>query len=161
MTSHIPFDHLIDLMRTDTAEEPPAHVVARAVRLLRSTSAMREPRPSLKKRVLAALGFDSAQQPLAYGLRAGQPTARQLVFSADGRHIELRITPHGESWVVAGQVLGACTGGAVTLAGPAGTAHAELNEVCEFTLPGVIAGAYSLSVELPEVDLEMPDLELG
>lgn len=150
---------LVQLMRTDTAGDAPRDVKAQAVALFRTRAA--SAKPSVVRRVLAALNFDSAQSQPAYGLRSGQPQARQFLYSAGENDLDLRVKPSGESWVVSGQVLGLkCAGGQVRLEGAAGQAAVEMNELCEFTLPPVPAGRYTLQVRLTDVEVEVPDLDL-
>ena len=149
---------LVHLMRTDTAEDAPRDVKAHALALFRARAA--EAVPSVVRRVLAALNFDSAQSMPAYGLRSGQPQARQFLYSAGENDLDVRVKPSGESWVVSGQVLGQCTGGQVKLKGDAATATVEMNDLCEFTLPPVPAGRYTLQVRLVDVEVEVPELDL-
>jgi hypothetical protein len=155
----------VNLMRTDSAEDAPPETIARAVNLFRLRSAVAQPsaeaQPSLVRRVLAALSFDSMQIAPAYGVRSGVAAARQLLYSAGEHDLDLRVTSKDESWVVAGQVLGeGCTGGEVLLQGASGHAIATLNEQCEFALPPVPSGSYTLRVRFNEVEVEVPGLEL-
>ncbi|HEX8492037.1 MAG TPA: hypothetical protein VF658_04290 [Pyrinomonadaceae bacterium] len=149
---------LVQLMRTDTAEDAPRDVKANAVALFHSRAA--SAKPSVVRRVLAALNFDSAQSMPAYGLRSGQSQARQFLYSAGENDVDLRVKPSGESWIVSGQVLGQCTGGQVSLKGDAGMTSASMNDLCEFTLPPVPSGRYTLQLRLTDVEVEVPDLDL-
>ena len=67
------------------------------------------------------------------------------------------MAPDGESWAVTGQVLGPCAGGSAELRGAPGA----VNEVCEFALAAVPTGAYTLTLRLDDIELEVPDLRLG
>lgn len=149
---------LVSLMRTDTAEDAPRDVKAHAVALFRARAA--SAKPSVVRRVLAALNFDSAQSSPAYGLRSGQPQSRQFLYSAGENDLDLRVRPNGEAWVVSGQVLGQCAGGEVELKGEAGTAAVRMNDLCEFTLPPVPTGRYTLQLRLNDVEIEVPELDL-
>ena len=60
-----------------------------------------------------------------------------------------------------GQVLGPCAGGTVELRGASDTLSVALNELCEFTLVPLVAGVYTLTLRLGEVDLEIPELVIG
>jgi hypothetical protein len=150
---------IIHLMRLDaaaqSAEEPPEHVVNRALRLVRR-------QPPARRNVIAQLLFDSAARPLATaGVRAFDSSGRQLVFAAGDYELDLRLTPtrdqrHG----LRGQLLGPCTGdGRVVLAGPTNS-EVPLNELCEFEMQPVSAGTYALSVHLQDVTIEVGELEL-
>jgi anti-sigma factor RsiW len=149
----------IAALHDDAGEDAPAYVIARAKRLLPQFRTQ-QAEPSPLRRVLAALNFDSFSVQPAYGLRSGQTTARQMLFNADDHDLDLRITPAGEQWVVAGQVLGPSTGGTVTLDGPT-TVETPLNDLSEFTLPPVPAGSYSLNITLEGTTIAIDGLELG
>jgi hypothetical protein len=150
-------EQAITLMRTDNSVDAPAHVIARAARLVRP----REPAPSALRRILASLAFDSTQMQPAFGLRAGQAVARQLLFNAEGRGIDLRISGSGDSWSVAGQVLGPCQRGSALLRGAGIDVQADLNDLCEFVLPPVAAGTYTLTLRLGDTEVEVERLEVG
>jgi anti-sigma factor RsiW len=155
----IQLEQLINTMRADAAIDPPNYVVARALDLF-PTRVAAAGEPSLVRRVLAALSFDSLQLPAAYGVRSGQSATRQLLYNAGENDLDLRVTASGESWVLSGQVLGDCTGGEVELEGEAGAARSSMNELCEFTLPAVPTGSYTLRLRLNEMEVEVPQLEL-
>ena len=153
-------DRTITAMRTDDAEDAPSHVVARAVRAFRPTDSASP--PDAWRRVIAALLFDSRQQPLAQGVRAGggEAATRQLLYNAEGYDLDLRIVPAGDAWQVSGQVLGPCAGGRAALDGPA-VVEATLTLLCELSLPPVPAGSYTLTVRLDGVEIVLPGLEVG
>jgi hypothetical protein len=156
--SRISLERLLELMRIDAdrrdAEEPPAHVVQRALRLFRQRRQNAEPEP---RRLVARLVFDSSVQPFAAaGVRALEAGGRQLVFSADEYDLDLRISEHA----VRGQVLGPCTGAVtVTLQGPVVVGGAA-DELCQFALDDVPPGRYMLTVVLPDVTIDAA-LDLG
>lgn len=152
-------ERVIGLMRDDTGEDAPDYVVNRALRLFRPPPAPLV--PGLLRRVVALLRFDSAQAPLAMGLRAGPPAVRQLLFNAAGRDLDLRLVPAGEQWQIIGQVLGPDDGGFVVLQGQAGAFQAELNELSEFTLPPAPPGRYTLTLRQADLEIVVTDLELG
>lgn len=151
------------LMKTDREPDAPRDLIAYAVNIFdrgRETKA-----PSLLRRLVAALTFDSSMNLApAFGVRSGQAAARQLLYSAEGHDVDVRITPQQDQWVVAGQVLGQdCAGGQVNLVKLEGgdkSAAAVLNELCEFTLPAVAPGSYKLLVRLADIEVEVPQLEL-
>jgi hypothetical protein len=152
---------VVNLMRNDTLEDAPRDVISQAVNIFqrRETGA----KQSVLRRVMAALSFDSASLTPAYGVRSGQTSTRQLLYSTGENDLDLRVTPGDEAWIVSGQVLGQsqCAGGEVHLESMAGkTAAAELNELCEFTLPPVAAGSYTLRLRLSNLEIEIPEFEL-
>jgi hypothetical protein len=153
-------EETLNLMRTDSTEDAPAELIARTVNLFRLRPSKAE--SSFVHRVLAALSFDSMQLAPAYGVRSGAASARQLLYSAGEHDLDLRVSMKDESWIVSGQVLGpACTGGEVELSSASGAARAALNELCEFSLPPVSSGSYTLHVRFKDVEVEVPGLELG
>lgn len=147
----------IGLMRSDRIENPPANLVEGARRVFRSSVSSQQ--PSLASRVIAALSFDSLIAPPAFGLRSQTSGGRQLIYSTETADIELRVSPENE---IAGQILGAiCEYGEVNLESASFSATTRLNEVCEFFFGSVPAGTYKISVHLPGMLVDIPQLELG
>jgi hypothetical protein len=150
---------LRDSRRLDDA---PEHVIQRALNVWQPRR-QAQAEPSLLQRVLAVLTFDSAgASPLAYGMRSAGGTTRQLLFSAEGHDIDLRISPAGDPpsdhWLLNGQVLGPESQGTVTLTDALGQAagQAALNEWGEFKLPQVADGEYTVTVRLGEREIVLP-----
>jgi len=154
---------LTTLMRADASEDAPRDVLMEAVGLFRARRPESAAAPGLLRRVVAALTFDSSTLTPAFGVRSGQAApARQLLFSAGDFDVDLRLAAGGEGWTVSGQVLGPCAGGEVEVAGAQGpaAARADLNDLCEFTLPPVPEGVYTLRLRVDEVEVEIPELSL-
>ena len=151
---------VVQLMRTDTATDAPRDVLAYAMDIFKGRNQSSE--PSLLRRIVAALSFDSSlNMAQAFGVRSGQTTSRQLLYTAEGSDIDLRINSQDDQWIVAGQLLGQdCVGGRVEIEGESGLAVAALNELCEFTLPPLPPGSYTLRLLLPDAEVEIPRLEL-
>ena len=145
-------ERLIAVTSADDSEEPPAHVVARAARLMRQRNAAGLPVP--RRRVMASMHFDSRRSPIALGARSQSARTRQLMFETEQHNVDLRIKPAGAQWSIWGQVLGSVAGGQVMLQGPA-TVHSELNSLSEFSLPPVPPGDYSLLLRLDDLEIEM------
>jgi hypothetical protein len=148
--------------------DAPADWQRRAVAAWRAPVPLAEAMQALRQRVLAVLSFDSwATAPLAAGLRsagATPATTRQLVFSAEGRDIDLRIAPSGPRFTVSGQVLGPDDRGAVALSPEQASASVHetpLDEFGEFRLADVVAGRYRLSLLLGEHEIELPPFDVG
>ena len=148
---------LLRVMRADRSEDAPRDLIYHAVKLFGQRALAK---PSVVRRVLAALSYDSRDLSPAMGVRSGQPRTRQLLYQAGENDLDLRIRPEGEGWVVSGQVLGQCEGGRIELAGRGGEARAWLNEMCEFRLGAVPAGSYRLRLHLSEREIEISELEL-
>lgn len=151
-------EQAIQLMKSDTSEDAPGYVVAAALMAFRSRT---PPRESGLRRILAALKFDSSNLTPAFGLRSSAQTERQMIFSAGDNELQLQISRTGEEWLIAGQVLGNCSGGHIELRGADFTLLTGLNELCEFTLPLVSSGSYGLTLKMGEAELYIPDLRLG
>ena len=154
-------ERTLDLMRTDTAVDAPRDALAYAINIFdeRKQSSGR----SVVRRIVAALSFDSSSNfAPAFGVRSGQPATRQMIFSAEQTDIDLRISSTDDRWTVAGQVLGGeCAGGRVQIDGTGISETVVLNEQCEFTLPPVASGNYSLRLLLANSEVEIPQLRLG
>ncbi|MBV9959372.1 MAG: hypothetical protein JO360_13180 [Acidobacteria bacterium] len=149
---------LVNLMRQDTAVDAPRDVVSHALNLFSPRAT--EAKPSVMQRVMAVLSFDSRQLSPAFGVRSGQSVARQLLFSVGEHDLDLRVAPDDGAWVVSGQVLGECTSGLVNLHSQTVAESAPLNELCEFTLPRVPSGKYSLLISFSGTEIEVPEFEL-
>jgi len=128
------------------------------------------------RRVLATLRFDSAAQPaLALGMRGARASTRQLLFSAEGYDLDLRLTPapDGPGWQLDGQVLGpegpmrvalstgeAELGAAPPAGAPATSREVEPDEFGEFHFQGLAQGRWRLQLHLPALLVELPPIEL-
>lgn len=159
-------ENVMLLMKTDREPDAPRDLIAYAVNIFgpgREAAA-----PSLLRRLVAALTFDSSVDlSPAFGVRSGQAAARQLLYSAAGNDVDVRIRAEQDQWVVTGQVLGQeCPGGEVKLVNLAGIegrdapVTAALNEACEFSFPAVATGSYKLLLRLADIEVEVPQLEL-
>src|ERR1043165_2786715 len=150
----------IGLMRIDDVENAPASLIKSAKDMFRGRGANRE--PSRVARVLAALTFDSLTAKPAYGLRSGATAGRQLVYATELADIDLRVSQQSGEWEIAGQILGASESrGKVNLKSDSFSASADLNELAEFGFQSVPSGIYTMFVHLPELEIEIPPLQLG
>jgi anti-sigma factor RsiW len=146
---------VIGLMRADPCEEPPPRVAESISRMFQ----VRAQPP--RRQVVVALRFDSALVPLAAGRRAGPSDERQMVFSAEGFVLDLRIAPTGPRWAVLGQVFGAEQRGQVELRGSGGTLHADVSTVGEFVFPEVPRGTHTLILYTASAAIAIEALEVG
>lgn len=146
---------LIFLMKSDTSEDAPRDVLMSA--LCTFTPA----RPASLPRIVAVLTFDSRAAGPAFGMRSIHTPSRQLLYTAQETALDLRVTVENEECSLAGQVIrDNCAGGAqIELSGATGTVTTELNELCEFSFPAIPIGKYSLRVRMPDVEIEIPELE--
>jgi hypothetical protein len=147
--------HVIVMMNTDVSEDVPADLLRSAVN---SFSAERK---MPVRRVIAVLTFDSRKAGSTFGLRSIRTVSRQLLYSAQDADVDLRISVQNEECVLSGQIIReGCQEGLVEISGASGSTAAALNELCEFTLPPIPVGNYSLKVKMPDVEIEIPELEL-
>lgn len=152
-------EHAFILMKSDKAENAPRDVLQRAIAVFPPLNE----KPSLVRRVMAILSFDSLNQPAAFATRSGQSAARQLIYSIDNGDIDLHISNEdNNNWVVTGQLLGkTCGNGSVEIVGESIVYSSALSESCEFKLPAVPSGKYCLRLRLSDLEVEVPRLELG
>lgn len=145
-------------------EDAPERVIQRAI-------AAWQPRrqaaaaPGLVERLLAVLSFDSgAASPLAFGRRSAAGTTRQMLFSAKGHDIDLRISQAGEAqadlWLLSGQVLGPDARGVVGLTDALDQVVGEtlLDELGEFRLQAIAPGTYTVSLHLGASEIVLPSI---
>lgn len=145
--------------------DAPESLIQRTIALFDARASAPAARPGLRQRLEAALRFDSAGlSPLAFGRRSGGGQLRQLVFTAAGHDIDLRVAPAGPdgSFTLSGQVLGPDSSGTVLLHGEAGqpAAQVELDELGEFRLAAVPSGTYRLTLDLAGVTVDLPPVRL-
>jgi hypothetical protein len=146
---------LIRLMRSDSTNDAPRDVLTSAINIF-----LEEARVPLR-RIVALLTFDSRNADPAFGVRSLRAASRQMLYSAEEIDLELRITVQNDECIVAGQVIGeGCAEGYVEISGEAGRSKANLNDVCEFTLPAIPPGNYSLTLTMLDREIEIPELEL-
>lgn len=146
---------LISLMQSDTAKDAPRDVLSSALRIF--AAARESPLP----RIVAVLTFDSRAAGPAFGMRSIHSASRQLLYTAQETAVDLRVTVENDECNLAGQVIrDNCAGAAVELSGVTGTVTTALNELCEFAFPAIPVGNYWLRVRMPDVEIEIPELEL-
>ena len=142
-------------MRSDRINDAPRDVLTSAINIFSP-----EKRVPLR-RIIAFLIFDSRNAGPAFGVRSLSAASRQMLYSAEELDLELRITVQDDECILAGQDIGeGCAGAHVEISGLAGNSKATLNEICEFTLPPIPVGNYSLTVRMLDREIEIPELEL-
>jgi hypothetical protein len=124
--------------------------------------------PTLLKRLAAALTFDSwAAAPLALGVRSMALDQRHLLFSAQGRDIDLRINAAANQFSISGQVLGPDEQGEFELArhgegpGAAAPRTVPLDALGEFRIDGVARGTYQLTLRAGAEEIVLPPIAVG
>ena len=146
---------LILMMRSDSTNDAPRDVLSSAINIF-----SQEKRSPLR-RIVAILTFDSRSAGPVFGVRSLPTASRQMLYSAEESDLELRITVQNDECILAGQVIGeGWAGGHVEILGVAGKSETTLNDVCEFKLPPIPVGNYSLTVRMLDRQIEIPELEL-
>jgi hypothetical protein len=144
-----------------TLDEAPEPLIQRAIGVWRPRAAASA--AGALRRLAATLRFDSRlADATALGLRAADGATdgatRQLLFSADGRDIDLRLEPQtGGRWSVSGQVLGPDEqGGAELLPEGAPPQQVAWNELAEFIFEPVVAVRATLRLRGSDWEVELP-----
>jgi hypothetical protein len=163
-----------DLVRRAAAlPDAPQSWVDRAVGAFAAaaTPSMGEVAQSAWRLVSAVLSFDSwAGTPTPATVRGVPSDVRQLLFSAEGRDIDLRISPAADDFSLMGQVLGPDETGTVELARQAapqaGLAMAplhtsSLDELGEFRIEGLARGTYRLTLRVGNDAIALPPIQVG
>lgn len=157
---------LIEVMRTDQTEDAPAYAIAAILRSFdeqRTKEQTTQPAP-LGRRIRAILRLDSAASEPSFGFRAsdgGAEASRQLLFHVGDGTLDLRIQPDETGWIVSGQILGQLCDGRVELSGNGVSLAAEFDTHCEFALPAVPRGIYTLRLYTTELEIEVPNLAIA
>lgn len=138
----------------------------RAAQGLWASAALKSAVQSVIRRVAAVLSFDSWSSPaLAHGMRSLHSPTRHLLFTAQGRDIDLRIAAVSETYSVAGQILGPDDAGSIELAVQQGedrAAHVtHLDALGEFRIDGVRGGTYVLTLRVGGDEIVLPAVEVG
>ena len=115
--------------------------------------------------VVAALVYDSQQQPTIAGARSVRTPKRRLLFEVDGVEIDLEVTRSTTAGRL--RLLGQVTADDehpdpawVLIAGVSGCLETETDDLGQFALDGLMAGAHHIAVGLPHDVLEIPALQL-
>lgn len=158
--------------RRELPEAPVAWQEA-AVALFQSTatSPLLDTAAALGRLVRAVLSFDSWAAPaLAGGMRSLRSPTRHLLYSAEGRDIDVRISPQAGSsagqFSLSGQILGPDETGRIELSvlddGLSAPPHAgALDDLGEFRIDGVPAGLYRLTLHVGDAPIVVQPLEVG
>lgn len=147
-----------------TAEEPSHWVVNRAVRIAGQAVGTDTPRPSMWRRLTAALVFDSQLQPRIADARSVGLDHRRLLYQAGGVEIDLEISPsatagrlriHGHLTANEADLTGAW----VIVEGPSRRVEGEVDQLGQFTLDGLVSGVHRMEIGLAYALIEIPSLQ--
>ena len=158
-------DELGELLRRSAQDEaPPAAVRARAVAIDSVPARVARQATKLLRRIVAVAlpGEGGPTTPFAPALGVRGAAGGQWLYRADECEIDLRVAPRGhERWSVAGQLFGDLDATRVVLDGPGGARSAEIGPTREFSFTDLPAGRYSLAVQAGEVEVVVPQVEVG
>jgi hypothetical protein len=169
----LPDDDFARLVERSLAlPDAPRYVVDAAVGLWRDRrrASLGDIARSLLHQVKAELTFDSwATSPSALGLRSQRSDTRHLLFSAKGRDIDIRISPSGTRYAIAGQILGPDEQGLIQLVREGdeterdgATAHSvALDAQSAFRVDGVDGGRYALRLRIKDDEILVSPLVVG
>lgn len=118
------------------------------------------------RRITAAVTFDSWATPtLASGMRSAQVATRHLLYSAQGRDIDLRIAPNADTFTLAGQILGPDEVGTVELSNQQAESReafvTALDALGEFRIDGIRRGTYVMTLHMGGDQIVLPPVEVG
>ncbi len=117
------------------------------------------------RRLVATLSVDTwAMAPAALGLRGESGEIRHLLFTAEGRDIDLRIATRGQAYALTGQVLGPDDRGEVEILDAAAAGdprRVALDDLGEFRCDDLAPGTYRLTLRLGEDEVSLPPIEVG
>jgi hypothetical protein len=124
------------------------------------------------RHVAAVLSFDSWGAPaVALGMRSQRAATRHLLFSAEGRDIDLRIAPAVQApggtaaalYALSGQILGPDDSGELQLErqDELGSHRATLDALGEFRLDDLPSGLYTLTLRLGGDQIVLPPVQVG
>jgi hypothetical protein len=121
---------------------------------------------SLLNQIAAVLAFDSWAAPAGLpAMRSLRSPTRQLLYSTQGRDIDLRIAPAADAYALAGQVLGPDEAGRIELTRidlPTQPAWlAPLDPLGEFRIEGLSRGVYALTLQLGGDAIVLPPVDIG
>lgn len=146
--------------------DAPEQSILRAVGLWQHRPAAAVAGQGLLRRIVAVIAFDSASAAApALAIRAANPGARQLLFTAEGRDIDLRIAaqPAGgrPKFCVSGQIFGPDVVGQAELRAPDYQSTRTWNDMSEFSFEDVPPGACTLVLRSAEWQVELPAFQLA
>ena len=154
-----------DWLRATTDEEPPGWVVNRAVRIAGQAVGKDAPRPSIWRKLVAALVYDNRLQPRIAGARAIAIDHPRLMYQAGGVEIDLEV---GHSTIAGrlrmlGQVTASepdLTRAWVIAEGPSGRLETEVDDLGQFSLDGLVSGVHRMEIGLAYELIEIPSVNI-
>jgi hypothetical protein len=126
----------------------------------------------LVNRINAFLTFDSWAMPaIAHGMRSVSSPTRHLLFSTEGRDIDLRISPDSDAFTLTGQILGPDEVGTIELSSSGENLSVgaivspsyacSLDALGEFRIVGLSRGTYVMTLNMGDDQIVIPGVEVG
>lgn len=152
----------LDLILRRMASDDSVDAPADALQYAKNLFLVREPEPSLLRRVLAVLQMDLAAGEPAFGERStGNAKARQMLFNSDEHAIDLRIKPDGGAFSIHGQIVGeGFENGTATISGDHFETVIEIDIHSQFRFGNLVAGTYSLTFRGSETEIAINTLQI-
>lgn len=151
-------EHIISRMKADTSIDAPPDSLKYVSDLFRTRSAA--PRPTIVRRIVAALTMDLMPDRAAFGERsAAGGQARQMLFDAGEFAIDLRVSGGENGFDIRGQILGEYGAGSVTLSGDGHSSETDLDADGGFRFDAVAAGTYSIVIAGEGGELAVENIE--
>lgn len=147
-------EKIIRLMQTDNSVDAPEDSIRWSKNLFRS----KQKEPSTLEKIKAVLKIDLAPGKAVFGERSGAAEARQMLFEAGSRAVDLRISERKDGFEIRGQVLG---DGFEKCEVSLGVYLSRANDLSEFRLTGVGAGTYTLILSSGKEAIELEGLEIS
>jgi hypothetical protein len=152
------------LRRSRRLDDAPEALIQRAIGVW-------QPRPMARpavavaalRRLVAVLSFDSATAaPAALALRSAGAATRQLLFTAEGHDVDLRLEAlPGGLWKLSGQWLGPEGPGSAELRPAAGAPQqVPWSTLCEFAFEPVAEGRCEVLLRTEGCEIAIPELTL-
>ncbi len=158
-------EKLIGVMLKDDSAAAPPYLLARMQSRFEEHFAEKQAdapeKSSVLQKILAVLISDSAAMTPAFGVRSSPDASRQLLYLMGNNDLDLRISPEGEKWSVAGQIFGTIENGKAALTGENAAEETALNELGEFVFAPVAAGKYALRFEIGAEEFEISEINVG
>lgn len=145
---------IIHLMQTDDSTDAPADAIKWSKNIFRTRAAQ----PTLVEKIKAVLTADLLPGKAVFGERSGTAQARQMLFEAGDRGIDLRISETDGGFEIRGQILG---DGFENCSVKLGKLEAEANDQSEFVISGVPAGTYTLTISSGNEMIEIEDIKVS
>lgn len=154
-----------DWLMSTAEDEPLGWVVNRAVRIAGQAVGKDAPRPSIWRRLVAALVYDNRLQPRVSGARAIAIEHPRLMYQAGGVEIDLEV---GHSTIAGrlrmlGQVTASepdLTRAWVIAEGPSGRLETEVDDLGQFALDGLVSGIHRMEIGLAYELIEIPSVQI-